>query len=405
MTAMLSGLRVADLSIVTAGAAATQVLADFGADVIKIEGVTRPDLYRAGIRGDGGSGVGFPPFRTANRNKRAIAVDLKHPEGLEIVRRLVKTSDVVAENFRRGVVERLGLGFRDLTALRSNIVLASISSQGVTGPDSGFISFGTTLDALGGVMSFTGYDEQSPVWSSGRINYPDQTANSLAPAIILAAVLAARSDGQARWIDLSQRETVTSLIGDQILHTSRTGEDPVPTGNATPGTVEWLSQTSGEDEWVAISLSSPEDIVTVASIVEANLASTADDAARVALVRTQTDAWAAARTKDEAAAVFQRAGIAAAPVNSGHELLNDPYLRDRGWWQSVGTIDGATELQRGWAVQFERGGPAAVRRTAPRVGEDTTEVLRDLGYDEDEISSLTERAVVSLPQQPAVAER
>ena len=106
MSGMLDGLRVADLTIVTAGAAATQVLADFGADVIKIEGVTRPDLYRGGMGGDIGDDVAFPPFRTANRNKRAIAVDLKTPDGLEVVRRIVATSDVVAENFRRGVVER-----------------------------------------------------------------------------------------------------------------------------------------------------------------------------------------------------------------------------------------------------------------------------------------------------------
>jgi len=217
MSGMLDGLRVADLTIVTAGAAATQVLADFGADVIKIEGVTRPDLYRGGMGGDIGDDVAFPPFRTANRNKRAIAVDLKTPDGLEVVRRIVATSDVVAENFRRGVVERLGLGFRDLIAIRPDIVLASISSQGITGPSSDFISFGLTLDALGGVMSYSGYDSDSPIWSSARINYPDQTANSLAPALLIAAVLASRRDGLPRWLDLSQRETVTALMGDQVL--------------------------------------------------------------------------------------------------------------------------------------------------------------------------------------------
>ncbi|MGO4424476.1 CoA transferase, partial [Streptomyces sp. MCAF7] len=222
MSGMLDGLRIADLTIVTAGAAATQVLADFGADVIKIEGVTRPDLYRGGMGGDIGEDIAFPPFRTANRNKRAIAVDLKTTDGLEVVRRIVATSDVVAENFRRGVVERLGLGFRDLIAIRPDIVLASISSQGLTGPSSGFTSFGLTLDALGGVMSYSGYDSDSPIWSSARINYPDQTANSLGPALIIAAVLASRRDGQARWLDLSQRETVTALMGDQVLRTSLT---------------------------------------------------------------------------------------------------------------------------------------------------------------------------------------
>jgi crotonobetainyl-CoA:carnitine CoA-transferase CaiB-like acyl-CoA transferase len=397
MSGMLDGLRIADLTIVTAGAAATQVLADFGADVIKIEGVTRPDLYRGGIAGDIGDDVAFPPFRTANRNKRAIAVDLKTPDGLEVVRRIVATSDVVAENFRRGVVERLGLGFRDLIAIRPDIVLASISSQGVTGPSSHFISFGLTLDALGGVMSYSGYDSDSPIWSSARINYPDQTANSLGPALIIAAVLASRRDGQARWLDLSQRETVTMLMGDQVLRTSLTGENPVPTGNSTPHSIEWLTPSSGDDAWVAISLRSPEELELVASVVGADLSGAGDDAARAALVRATTERWSASRSDTDGSARLRAAGVMAVPVRSGEQLLDDPYLRSRGWWQEVSAPGGGTERQRGWAVAFDEGGPDGVRRNGPRIGEDTFEVLGELGYGTDEIASLVERAVVSTP--------
>ncbi|MDC0770790.1 CaiB/BaiF CoA transferase family protein [Streptomyces sp. HD] len=397
MSGMLDGLRVADLTIVTAGAAATQVLADFGADVIKIEGVTRPDLYRGGMGGDIGADVAFPPFRTANRNKRAIAVDLKTPEGLEVVRRIVATSDVVAENFRRGVVERLGLGFRDLVAIRPDIVLASISSQGLTGPSSGFTSFGLTLDALGGVMSYSGYDSDSPIWSSARINYPDQTANSLGPALIIAAVLASRRDGQARWLDLSQRETVTALMGDQVLRTSLTGENPVPTGNSTPDSIEWLTPSSGDDAWVAISLRSPEELELVASVVGADLSGAGDDAARAALVRATTERWSASRSDADASATLRAAGVMAMPVRSGEQLLDDPYLRSRGWWQEVSAPGGGTERQRGWAVAFDEGGPDHIRRNGPRIGEDTFEVLGELGYDEDEIASLVEQSVVSAP--------
>jgi len=397
MNGMLDGLRVADLTIVTAGAGATQVLADFGADVIKIEGVTRPDLYRGGMGGDIGADVAFPPFRTANRNKRAIAVDLKTPDGLEVVRRIVATSDVVAENFRRGVVERLGLGFRDLIAIRPDIVLASISSQGVTGPSRDFISFGLTLDALGGVMSYSGYDSDSPIWSSARINFPDQSANSLGPALIIAAVLASRRDGQARWLDLSQRETVTTLMGDQVLRTSLTGQNPVPTGNSTPDSIEWLTPSSGDDAWVAISLRSPEELELVASVVGADLSGAGDDAARAALVRATTERWSASRSDADASARLRAAGVTAVPVRSGEQLLDDPYLRSRGWWQEVSAPGGGTERQRGWAVAFDEDGPDRIRRNGPRIGEDTLEVLGELGYEEDEIASLVERSVVSAP--------
>jgi crotonobetainyl-CoA:carnitine CoA-transferase CaiB-like acyl-CoA transferase len=397
MSGMLEGLRVADLTIVTAGAAATQVLADFGADVVKIEGVTRPDLYRGGMGGDIGEDVAFPPFRTANRNKRAIAVDLKTPDGLEVVRRIVATSDVVAENFRRGVVERLGLGFRDLIAIKPDIVLASISSQGVTGPSRGLISFGLTLDALGGVMSFSGYGADSPTWSSARINYPDQTANSLAPALVIAAVLASRRDGQPRWLDLSQRETVTALMGDQVLRTSLTGENPQPTGNGTPDSVEWVTRTAGDDAWLAISLRSADELALVASVVGADLSRVDDDAARAAIVRAATEAWSAPLSGEAARTALRAAGVLAVPVRSGDQLLDDAYLRARGWWQEVGAPGGGIELQRGWVVSFDTGGPTGIRRNGPHIGEDTVEVLGELGHDPDQIASLVERAVVSAP--------
>jgi crotonobetainyl-CoA:carnitine CoA-transferase CaiB-like acyl-CoA transferase len=405
MTGMLEGLRVADLSIVTAGAAATQVLADFGADVVKIESPYRPDLYRLGFTGDqGGNGdLSFPPFRVANRNKRGLSVDLKHPDGVEVAHRLIARSDVVVENFRRGAIERLGLGFRDLVAIRPDTVLVSISSQGATGPNRGYTSFGTTLDALGGIQSITGYDEHTPTWSSGRINYPDQTANMLSPAIIIAAVMASRADGQARWIDLSQREVVTSLLGERILATSLDGVDPVPCGNEAPGETAWLSRCAGDDDWLAVSLTSPMDRTRLAAALSVDIDGL-DDAAQRALLRSVTNHWASDRDRDGAVAILRDAGLAAAPVTSGEELLNNPDLLHRGWWQDVERPDGTVEKQRGWAVRFAEGGPDGVERRAPHVGEHSEEVLAELGYAPSQIESLIDRGVVSKPERvPAEA--
>lgn len=393
MSGLLQGLRVADLSIVTAGAAATQVLADFGADVVKIESGNRPDLYRLGFTGDkgGSSDLAFPPFRVANRNKRGLAVDLKTEEGHEIARRLIRRSDVVVENFRRGAIERLGLGFADLVALRPDVVLVSISSQGATGPNRGFTSFGTTLDSLGGIQSLSGYDVNTPTWSSGRINYPDQTANSLAPAVILAAVMAARADGRARWVDMSQRETVTSLLGDHILATSLGAPNPQPVANNAPGAPGWLSRCLGDDQWVAVALETREDRSRLHAVV--GDADVGDDEA----LRRATDEWAAGRTRGEAAAELQAAGLAAAAVVSGHELLEDTDLHERGWWQTVDLAEGGTERQRGPVVRFAANDPL-IRRRAPHVGEHTAEVLAELEYTADEIDALLARGIVSAPQ-------
>jgi crotonobetainyl-CoA:carnitine CoA-transferase CaiB-like acyl-CoA transferase len=397
MSGMLDGLRVADLSIVTAGAAATQVLADFGAEVIKIESATRPDLYRAGFTGDKGgpNDLDFPPFRVANRNKRGLSVDLKTPEGHEVARRLIARSDVVVENFRRGAIERLGLGFADLVEIRRDIVLASISSQGATGPNRGYSSFGTTLDSLGGIQSISGYDANTPTWSSGRINYPDQTANSLSPAVIVAAVIAARSDGQARWVDLSQRETVTSLLGEHILATSLGAPDPEPIGNDSVDGSGWVSQCAGDDQWVAITLETDEDRLRLASVVRVDMTAS-HGADRDADLRRAADAWAEHRDRDAAAADLQNAGVPAVAVVSGHELLNDPALRERGWWQSVELPDGGTEWQRGAVAHFGADAPRDHRR-APHVGEHTLDVLAELDYSDAEIERLLDAGVVSAP--------
>ncbi|MET0716022.1 MAG: CoA transferase [Mycetocola sp.] len=398
MSGMLDGLKVADLSIVTAGAGATQVLADFGADVVKIEGVDRPDMYRGGFWGTSqGTDLDFPPFRTANRNKRGLAVDLKTAEGLEVVRKLIAASDVVVENFRRGVVERLGLGFEDLVDLRSNVVLVSISSQGATGPNRFFTSFGITLDALGGVMSMSGYDHDHPMWSSGRLNYPDQTANSLAPAVILAAVMAAREDGRPRWVDLSQREIVTSLMGDHILASSLGAADPQPQGNSSPGTTGWVTRAAGEDRWIAISLESSEDWSRLASLVGAELDSGGPESSRAAALRLATEAWSSSRSPEEGAVEMRRTGLSAVAVRSGEELLSDPRLTELGWWQSAESTSGATERQRGWAVRFVEGGPHAIHRRAPHVGEHTETVLQELGYDEHQVRRLLDQKIVTSP--------
>lgn len=401
VTGLLKGIRVADLSIVTAGAGSTQVLADFGADVIKIEGHKSPDLFRAWTAGDEKStdDLSSPPFRTVNRNKRALGVDLKHPEGRQVMLRLVASSDVVVENFRRGAIERLGLGFDELVAVRKDIVLVSLSSQGATGPNVSFGSFGSTLDALGGVMSITGYDAETPLWSSNRINYPDQTVSLLAPALIVAGVLAARESGESRWIDLSQREVVTSLLGEWILRQSLGHESPVPTSNMGPGSFEWCTRCAGQDDWVAVSLTSDSDWQSCADVVGLRSSLLGDPEARGEILREAVGRWSGPLSREEVAGALQQVGIAAAPVKRGAELLTDPYFTELGWWQSVDLPDGGSEMQRGWAVRFDDGGPTSVTRRAPHVGEHTIGILSELGYDESEVERLVASGAVTVPNE------
>jgi crotonobetainyl-CoA:carnitine CoA-transferase CaiB-like acyl-CoA transferase len=394
---ILDGLRVFDLSIVTAGAACTQVLADYGAEVIKIEAPDRPDLFRAWTpSAEGRAGDLYsPPFRTVNRNKKGFAVDLKHPEGLDVARRLVAKCDVVVENFRQGVMDRLGLGFDRLVEIRPDIVLVSVSSQGTTGPNVGYGSFGSVLDALGGTMSVTGYDENTPLWSSNKVNYPDQAVSLLGPALIVFGVLAARASGQPRWIDVSQRELVTSLLGEQILRRSLGGADPVPTANCGPVGFEWATQCSGDDQWLAISIVSDADRQAVGAIIgRADLATASDSDLHDAVA-----AWSRGHTKTAAMEVFQSAGVAAAPVMKGYELHTDPYYDKIDFFQPVGLPGGGSELQRGRIVRFDGNEvDDAIHRRAPHVGEHTVEIMTELlGTSATEIDRLLAARAIAKP--------
>ena len=377
MTQILDGVRVFDLSIITAGAGCTQVLADFGAEVIKVESPTRPDSFRRWTAADEGamSDLNSAPFRTVNRNKRGFAVDLKHPEGLKVALKLIATCDVVVENFRQGVMERLGLGFDRLVEARSDVVLVSVSSQGTTGPNVGYGSYGSTLDALGGTMSMTGYDANTPLWSSNKVNYPDQTASLLGPALIVLGILAARMTGEPQWIDISQRELVTDLLAEEILRRSLGGVDPVPTANCGPVGTEWATACLGEDQWLAISVLTEEDRqALVTAIGRADLAAGSESELRQAVSN-----WSVRRTKKDAMEWLQQSGVAAAAVMRGYELYSDPYFSGIEYFQSVELPAGGKELQRGPIVRFDgadfrRDG----HRRAPHVGEHTVEILTDL---------------------------
>jgi benzylsuccinate CoA-transferase BbsF subunit len=208
----LNGVRVIDFGQLTAGANTSAMLADLGADVIKIESPANLDLFRSIGAPDRAAGWWnrSPPFRFSNRNKRSIALDLKSSEGLQRVRALIAQSDVVVENFRRGVLERLALDYPNLRDLNPRIVLASISSQGESGPNRLHASFGSTLDATGGLASLTGYAQGEPLVSGSDVNYPDQVVSLISTGLILAALRDVRRTGQGTRLDISSARSSAS---------------------------------------------------------------------------------------------------------------------------------------------------------------------------------------------------
>ncbi len=325
----LSGFRVLDLGIITAGAGVSALLADLGAEVIKVESHTYPDPFRRWA----GQAVS-PLFKCNNRNKYAVALDLKNPADKGKFLELVAQADVVVENFRRGVLERLGLGYDSLRAANPRIMLASISGQGLTGPGCGSSSFGSTLEASSGFSAHISYADGAPYITGRNVNYPDQTVVLYAAAVITAALSSANRGMQ---LDVSQRDVAVFLAGGEIERASSGREaDARDNGRA------YLSR---DNRWVAFQ-PSPE---VCDSIGASNL-----------------EEWC--RTQDAADLVrkLRDSGCGAAVVRSGSDMYAH-FARQDIFSRSP---DGA--LVKGFPFQLDQH-PMSVRLNSPEVGEHTTQ--------------------------------
>lgn len=371
----LAGIRVLDLGTITAGASASALLADLGADVMKVEASSAIDLFR--------TWDGRPPgtdwwnrsrfFRFTNRNKRGLGIDLKSPGGRALFLRLVAESDVVLENFRRGVLERLNLSFADLLAANPRIILASITSQGEAGPDRAAPSYGSTLDATSGLASISGAADGMPVISGIALNYPDQIVSIFAAGVVVAAILERNRTGQGAQLDIPQRELASFLIGERIL-----AHDETRFGN-------------GDDTGAV------QDCVRSADGIWIVLRANTDTETRLP---EPLEAWAGVRNAQEVIADLAARGIRATPVVDGHAMHDavlDGCALDKSACAAFARDPGG-DWAKGFPFQFASH-PLRVVRPAPALGEHTAEILREmLGLTDAEIVALeTTGATAILP--------
>jgi len=362
----LDGVRVLDFGLLTAGANTSAMLADLGADVIKIESGAYLDPFRVvgKIDGDDGWWNRSPQFRFTNRNKRGLALNLKDPEGQRVIRELAAHCDVVVENFRRGVLDRAGLGYSELSAINPRLVFAAISSQGDTGPERMNVSFGSTLDATSGIAALTGYEGEEPRISGMDVNYPDQIVSLFATGIVIAAVMEARRTQKGAFLDFSQREVASFTLGEEILAASA---EPAyrlaPRGNSDAGVVQQDAYLCADGKWLAVTLDAPDPSLA---------------------------AFCAAMDRKSVVQTLLGKGIAAAPCLDGNDLLRDTAL------QGVTLVrDEKGGLVKG--LPYRLGGKGlAIERPAPDLGQHTDEVLREfLGYDDARLKQLNDSGVTS----------
>jgi benzylsuccinate CoA-transferase BbsF subunit len=263
----LEGVRIVDLGIVTAGASTSAVLADLGAEVLKVEGPSYTDPFRewTSVNEDTEWWNDSPQFQATNRNKRSVCLDLKSGQGRSLFLKLVAQSDIVLENFRTGVLKRLGIDFDELVKANARIILASISSQGQTGPEWMKSSFGSTLEASSGMSALMRYEGGTPQITGKGMNYPDQVAALFSAGAIMAALVERDQTGQAIALDLSQRELTSFLVGEELIAANARQNAG---GQAAPATLRPIFAYdtvlhAADGQWIALSVMNPDILSTV----------------------------------------------------------------------------------------------------------------------------------------------
>ncbi len=400
----LDGVRVLDFTWAWAGPFSTLQLAHLGAEVIRLETAKRPCVTRAippfADNQPGPNRAGY--FNQYNQGKRSVTLDIRSPAGGEIVKRLVKRSDVVVENFAGGVIGRMGFGYEALRAIKPDILMLSISGYGQTGPYSGYIGYGPPAGALSGFFSTSGYPGLPP--SEIGISYADPNAGVWAANLILAALLHREATGEGQYIDLSQWEAALVMMGEGLIEHAMTGRTPERIGDHDPQMAphNTYKALGDQEKWVGISVGSEEEWRALCEVMgQKGLAD--DPRFRTVALRKENEAaldeiitsWTSTRDRWETTRALQRAGVAAYPPLSNKDLAENEHLRERGFLVALEHAEVGKRIHAGvpWKMS---GTPTTVRRPAPLRGADTDSVLRDLlGYSQAEIDRLRADGVLT----------
>jgi len=396
----LSGIRVTDFTWAWAGPQGTLLLGMLGAEVIKIESHARLDharvhsLTAGAVRGDVDES---PLFNDLNLGKLSITLDLRKEEARDIARRLVAKSDVVSQNMRPGVLDRLGLGYQDLRKVKPDIIMLSSSAVGATGPEGSYAGYAPTFACMSGAVEITGYPDQPPSPLSGAV---DLRVGTTAAFAVLAALHHRQRSGEGQHIDLSSTEVMSSMIGEAFLEYSACGHLAQRSGNRDGAMAPHnCYRCKGEEQWITIAVGTEAEWSALRSVLaDPELE---DDAFAGPLERWQNqerldevvERWTGEREPREAMEALQRAGVAAMVVHSGISIGEDPHVRERGVFETVvhPRIGEKKVVRPPWRLEGVR-----IHRSAPLIGEHTEYILEEiLGLARDEIDQLAEAGVLN----------
>lgn len=392
---MLDGLRVLDLSRVIAGPYCAMLLADLGADVVKLERPGRGDDLR-GIRGRDGMSSAFAAI---NRSKRGIAVDLRHPEGRRIAFELARGADALIENFVPGVAERLGLGYEAVRAANPTIVYASISGFGQAGPYRARPCYNSIAMAMSGIMSLTGMPGHPPTRPGGSI--ADLAAAFMAFGAVSAALVHRFRTGEGQHVDVSLLGATMALLPDPIAHYFESGTRPERVGNRNPYLTP-AEAFQAADGFIFVVITGPEQWPRFCKALgdatldtDPRFATNEARLANHAAFKACVEAILTTATTAEWVHRFGAHQIASGPIYELDEVFQDPQVRHM---ELVAAID-----QPGWGpLKFlgfpfrASATPARIRRPAPLLGEHTAEVLAEIGLSREEIGRLATAGAIAV---------
>ena len=392
----LDGVRVLDLSRVLAGPLCGAMLGDMGADVLKVEDVQGGDESRTWPpQRDGESGC----YVMNNRNKRAISLDLKAPEGAEILRRLAARADVLVENFRTGTMESFGLGSEALMAANPRLVYCAVSAFGRSGPRAQEAGYEALMQAFSGVMSITGEPDSAPVRAG--VSALDIMTGTLCAFGVMAALMQRAATGRGQRVDGSLFDTAMGLLNFQAQNYLLTGVVPKALGSAHPSLVPYRNFRCADGQWIFIAGGNDRLWQRIAKVLglesmleDPRFASNMDRVAHRAEVEQAVAAAIAQADRPSLLARFEQGGVPATPVNDVKQAMSDAQAATRPALKRMQHPKLGEVPVVGMPLGFSGMDPS-VRRHAPGRGEHTDEVLAELGYAPATIADLRARRVVA----------
>ncbi len=392
----LAGLKVLEMGQLIAGPFAAKTLADFGADVIKIEPPGTGDPLRKWRLLKDGTSVWW---QVQSRNKKSVALDLKDPQAQEIIRKLCLESDVLIENFRPGAMEGWGLGPEALFALNPKLIMLRISGYGQTGPYRDKPGFGVVAEAMGGLRHLTAEPGRTPVRVG--ISIGDTLASLHGVIGILMALQERQRSGIGQVIDVALYEAVFNCMESLLPEYSEFGVVREPAGSALPGIAPSNAYLCQDGAYALIAGNGDSIFKRLCTAMgrddlgqDPALADNAGRVIRIDEIDAAIGAWTAQHSVKDVLTALDKASVPAGKIYTIADIANDPHYQARGMIHPLKMDDGTTLSVPGIVPKLSRT-PGQIRRTAPAIGQDTDTVLRDLGLTPEQIQALRQQGIVA----------